>query len=394
MTPRLLPRVAGVPYPLVDRVLDLEPGRRGHARKLVSANEPYFAGHFPGIPVMPGVLLCAALAELAALVVEDDGPDAPPPVLEGMPRARFRHPVFPGDALELTVEVESGPPWRCRGTGTVRGRVVVEAELLLGVSDEPFVHPTALVAREAELGPRVRIGPYAVIGPQVRIGTRTWVGAHAVIQGRTTLGADNRVFPFASLGQPPQDLKYRGEASRLEIGAGNAIREYVTMNPGTEAGGMVTRVGNGSLFMANAHVGHDCEVGDTVVLANSAALAGHVVVEAHAIIGGLGGVHQFTRVGESAMCGAGAMVSQDVPPFCTASGDRARLYGLNLIGLKRRGFPEITVRALKRAYRALFLSGKPLEAAVARAREAAGDTPEVTQLIAFVEGSARGVCRP
>jgi UDP-N-acetylglucosamine acyltransferase len=311
-----------------------------------------------------------------------------------MPRARFRHPVFPGDALELAVEVEPGPPWRCRGTGTVRGRVVVEAELLLGVSDEPFVHPTALVAREAELGPRVRIGPYAVIGPQVRIGTRTWVGAHAVIQGRTTLGADNRVFPFASLGQPPQDLKYRGEASRLEIGAGNAIREYVTMNPGTEAGGMVTRVGNGSLFMANAHVGHDCEVGDTVVLANSAALAGHVVVEAHAIIGGLGGVHQFTRVGESAMCGAGAMVSQDVPPFCTASGDRARLYGLNLIGLKRRGFPEITVRALKRAYRALFLSGKPLEAAVARAREAAGDTPEVAQLIAFVEGSARGVCRP
>ncbi|HWP65338.1 MAG TPA: acyl-ACP--UDP-N-acetylglucosamine O-acyltransferase [Candidatus Limnocylindria bacterium] len=384
---------SGVGYPLVDRVLDLEPGRRGRARKVVSANEPYFAGHFPGIPVMPGVLLCAALTELAALVVDEDG-DGPPPALREMPHARFRHPVFPGDALELSVECEPGPPWRCRGTGTVDGRVVVEAELVLDASDEPYIHPTAIVARGAELARGVRIGPYAVIGPQVRLGERTWVGAHAVVRGRTTLGPDNRVFPFASLGGPPQDLKYRGEPSRLEIGANNAIREYVTMNPGTEAGGMLTRVGNGSLFMANAHVGHDCVVGDAVVLANSAALAGHVVVEAHAIIGGLAGVHQFTRVGESAMCGAGAMVSQDVPPFCTASGDRARLYGLNLIGLKRRGFPDATVRALKRAYRTLFLAGQPLEQALARARAEAGEVPEVVQLVAFVEGSARGVCRP
>src|SRR5262245_52300490 len=207
--PRQALRAAGVPYPLVDRVLDIEPGRRGLARKVVSANEPYFAGHFPGIPVMPGVLLCAALAELAALVVASDGPDEPPPVLYELPRARFRHPVFPGDALDMRVEVEAGPPWRCRGEATVAGRVVVEAELLLGVSDEPYVYPTAVVARQAELGPRVRIGPYAVIGPHVHIGAGTWIGAHAVIQGHTTLGADNRVFPFASLGQPPQDLKYR-----------------------------------------------------------------------------------------------------------------------------------------------------------------------------------------
>jgi UDP-N-acetylglucosamine acyltransferase len=240
----------------------------------------------------------------------------------------------------------------------------------------------------------VRIGPYAVIGPHVRIGPRTQVGAHAVIQGRTTLGADNRVFPFASLGGPPQDLKYRGEPSTLEIGNGNTIREYVTMNPGTLDGGMVTRIGRGSLFMANAHVGHDCEVADTVVLANSAALAGHVVVESHAIIGGLAGVHQFTRVGESAICGAGAMVSQDVPPFCMASGDRARLFGLNLVGLKRRGLADDVVRALKRAYRLLFLEGGSREAAIARTRAALGHVPEVARLAAFVEASARGVCRP
>jgi UDP-N-acetylglucosamine acyltransferase len=394
MMPRHTTGASGFPYALLDRVVEIEPGRRGHARKVVSANEPYFAGHFPGVPVMPGVLLCEALAQLAALVVAEDDAAAPPPRVREMGRARFRHPVFPGDTLELRVEADAGPPWPCRGTGTVAGRVVVEAEFLLAVTDEAWVHPTAVVARPAELGRGVRIGPYAVIGPRVRLGAGTWVGAHAVVEGRTSVGADNRIFPFASVGGPPQDLKYRGEPSCLEIGCGNAIREYVTMNPGTEAGGMVTRVGNGSLFMASAHVGHDCDVGDAVVLANSAALAGHVVVEAHAIIGGLAGVHQFTRIGESAMCGAGAMVSQDVPPFCTASGDRARLFGLNLIGLRRRGFSDDTVRALKRAYRALFLGDEPREQALARARAAGGHVPEVAQLVAFVEGSERGVCRP
>jgi len=385
---------SGFPYALVDRVVEIEPGRRGHARKVVSANEPYFAGHFPGFPVMPGVLLCEALAQLAALVVGEDDATAPPPRVREMGRARFRHPVFPGDALELRVEADPGPPWPCRGSVAVAGRVAVEAEFVLAVTDEAYVHPTALVARTAQLERGVRIGPYAVIGPWVRLGARTWVGAHAVVQGHTTVGTDNRIFPFASLGGPPQDLKYRGEPSRLEIGCGNAIREYVTMHPGTEGGGMVTRVGSGSLFMASAHVGHDSDVGDTVVLANSAALAGHVAVEAHAIIGGLAGVHQFTRIGESAMCGGGAMVSQDVPPFCTVSGDRARLFGLNLVGLKRRGFSDDTVRALKRAYRALFLAGERREEAVEHARAAGAHVPEVAQLVAFVEASRRGVCRP
>jgi UDP-N-acetylglucosamine acyltransferase len=395
MMPRHTTGASGFPYALVDRVLEIVPGRSGRARKVVSANEPYFAGHFPGLPVMPGVLLCEALAQLAALVVAGDDPAEAPARLRELVRARFRHPVFPGDALELQVEAgPDGPPWRCQGTVAVAGRTVAEAEFVVAATDDAYVHPTAIVAPTADLAPGVRIGPYAVIGPQVRLGARTWVGAHAVVQGRTSIGADNRIFPFASLGGPPQDLKYRGEPSRLEIGDANAIREYVTMNPGTAVGGMLTRVGNGSLFMANAHVGHDCHVGDTVVLANSAALAGHVVVEAHAIIGGLAGVHQFTRVGESAMCGAGAMVSQDVPPFCIASGDRAKLFGLNVIGLKRRGFSDETVRALKRAYRTLFQGRGPLEAALARTRETAGQVPEVAQLAAFVAASERGVCRP
>jgi UDP-N-acetylglucosamine acyltransferase len=385
----------GFPYALVDAVTWLETGRAGSARKVVSWNEPYFAGHFPGVPVMPGVLLCEALAQLAAMVVAGDDTGEPLAEVQEIVRARFRHPVLPGDALALSVETTpSGDAWHCRGTVSAGGRAVAEAEFVLAPPPGPFVHPTAVVARTAELGPGVRVGPYAVIGPQVRIGARTAIGPHAVLAGRTTLGADNRVFAFASLGGPPQDLKYRGEPSTLEIADGNAIREYVTMNPGTADGGMVTRVGSGSLFMANAHVGHDCRVGDTVVVANSAALAGHVVVESHAIIGGLAGVHQFTRVGESAICGAGAMVSQDVPPFCMASGDRARLFGLNLVGLKRRGMPDDVVRSLKRAYRLLFVDGGAREAALARTRERLGHVAEVRQLIAFVEASERGVCRP
>src|SRR5688572_3117769 len=395
LSPRQAAGASGFPYALVDRVLELEPGRRAWGRKLVSGNEPYFAGHFPGLPVMPGVLLCQALAQLAALAVDDGDADEPPAELAEVTRARFRHPVFPGDTLELAIEVEAGgPPWRCGGTASAGGRLVAETAFVLDVRRGIWVHPTAVVAPGAELGAGVRIGPYAVVGPHVRIGDDTRIGPHAVVQGRTSVGVGTRIFAFASLGGPPQDLKYRGEPSRLEIGDGNAIREYVTMNPGTEAGGMVTTVGAGSLFMANAQMGHDCRVGDHVVVANSAALAGHVTVESHAIVGGLAGVHQFTRVGESAMCGAGAMVSQDVPPFCIASGDRARLFGLNLIGLRRRGMPDATVRALKRAYRLLFLEHEPMERALARARDAGETVPEVGRLLAFVAASERGVCRP
>jgi len=383
MLPRHTTGASGFPYALVDAVLALEPGRRGRARKVVSGNEPYFAGHFPAIPVMPGVLLCEALAQLGALVVASDDPAEPPAEIRQVLRARFRHPVLPGDAIELGVETDSdGPPWVCRGTVQADGRTLAEAEFVLDRTADAYVHPTAVVAPTAELARGVRVGADTRIGP------------HAVLQGRTTLGARNRIFPSASLGSPPQDLKYRGEPSALEIGDDNAIREYVTMNPGTESGGMLTRVGNGSLFMANSHVGHDCQVGDHVVIANSAALAGHVVVESHAIVGGLSGIHQFTRVGESSMCGAGAMVSQDVPPFCMASGDRARLYGLNLIGLKRRGISDESVRALKRAYRALFVEPGTLQDALRRTRETLGGVMEVARLVAFVEASERGVCRP
>lgn len=257
----------------------------------------------------------------------------------------------------------------------------------------PRIHPTALVDPAAELADGVEIGPYAVIGPRVRIGQGTTVGAHAVIDGRTTIGAQNRIFPFASIGQVPQDLKFGGEDSTLIVGDRNRIREFTTLHLGTADGGLVTRVGDDNLLMNYTHVAHDCQIGNRVILANGVQLGGHAVVESFAVLGGLTGVHQFVRVGESAMTGAGSMVSQDVPPFCNATGDRATLHGLNTIGLKRRGFSAETMRALKHAYHVVFQSGLKLRDAVARVRAELPGVDEVERFIAFVEGSERGVCR-
>ena len=385
------------PLPLVDRLLALAAGERVTAAKVVSAGEPYLAGHFPGRPVMPGVLICEALAQAGAvLLARSAGAPAPRLRLVGLERARFRQPVVPGDVLALDVRVlgRDGGTWRLRGVARIGERVVAEADFSAAEdagAAATEIHPTAVVAPGAELAAGVRIGPYAVIGPRVRIGPGTTVGAHAVVEGRTTLGADNRVFQLASVGAPPQDLKYRGEDSRLEIGDRNIVREFATLNPGTAGGGMVTSVGDDNLFMNYAHVGHDSRIGSRCVLANSAALAGHVTLDDWVIVGGLAAIHQFVRVGESALLGGGAMVVRDVPPFCTASGDRARLRGLNLVGMRRRGFTAEQVRAVKQAYRLLFGGAGTLAERRARCAEALGNDPAVARMLAFLEGSTRGI---
>jgi len=256
------------------------------------------------------------------------------------------------------------------------------------------IHPSAQVAPGAELDTGVVIGPYTVIGPQVRIGKDTWVGPHTVIEGHTTLGQENHVFQFASVGAIPQDKKYRGEESLLAIGDRNTIREFATLNPGTSGGGMVTRIGNDNLFMVYSHVAHDCLIGNHAILANSAALGGHVTLEDHATIAALAAIHQFARIGESAYIGAGSMVSLDVPPYCLANGDRAHLYGLNLVGLKRRGFQPEQLAAIKKAYRTLFTEGLPLKDALTRVRSEHPTSTEVARLVDFVACSSRGVCRP
>jgi UDP-N-acetylglucosamine acyltransferase len=255
------------------------------------------------------------------------------------------------------------------------------------------VHPTAIVDARAEIDGDVQIGPYCVIGAGVRIGKGCRVHSHAVISGRTTLGEGNVVFPFASIGDTPQDLKYKGEPSELLIGNRNTIREYVSLNPGTTGGGMVTRVGDQNLLMMQCHIAHDCLLGDRNVVANGATLGGHVVIEDFVIVGGLVGIHQFVRIGTGAIVGAGSMVSKDVPPYCNATGDRAKLHGLNLEGLKRRGFDKTVIALLRKAYRIVFQSALRTEDALKKIREELPALPEIEKFASFIAQSGRGVCR-
>ena len=255
------------------------------------------------------------------------------------------------------------------------------------------IHPTAVVDRHAELDSTVSIGPYSVIGPQVKIGPRTVIGPHAVIEGDTTIGADNHIFQFAALGAVPQDLKYAGEPTKLVLGDRNQVREFATLHVGTAGGGGVTRIGSDDLFMACSHVAHDCHVGDGVILANSAALAGHVEVANHVVLGGLSAVHQFTRIGQHAFVSGGAMVAMDIPPYCTAQGDRAQLVGVNTIGLTRHGFSAEAVSRIRAAYKLLFRSHLGLREALAKVRAEFPGHPEIDALVGFIEGSERGIAR-
>ena len=255
------------------------------------------------------------------------------------------------------------------------------------------IHQTALINRQAEIDSDVEIGPYSVIGAGVRIGKETRVASHVVIEGRTSLGQGNMIYQFATIGSRPQDLKYRGEASELIIGNHNTIREYVSLNPGTAGGGMVTRIGDHNLLMMHCHIAHDCLLGSHNIIANGATLGGHVVVEDYVIVGGLVGIHQFARIGSGAILGAGSMVSKDVPPFCNATGDRARLRGLNLEGLKRRGFTTNAIDALKKAYRIIFQSKLKTKDALEKVRREVSPTAEIDILLAFIAQSQRGICR-
>jgi UDP-N-acetylglucosamine acyltransferase len=255
-----------------------------------------------------------------------------------------------------------------------------------------MIHNTAIVHEKACVGEGVEIGPYAIIGEHVVIGAGTKVGPHAVIEGWTEIGRDNRIFQFASVGADPQDLKYRGEETQLRIGDRNVVREFVTLHRGTVDGGGETVIGNDNLFMAYSHVAHDCVLGDRVIMANGATLAGHVRIDDYAILGGLCAVHQFTRVGCHVMVSGGSMVAQDIPPYTIAQGDRAKTVGINQIGLKRRDFSDEIVSDIKQAYKLVFRSGLRLEDALDRI-EAELDSPEIRVFTDFIRGSERGIAR-
>ena len=259
----------------------------------------------------------------------------------------------------------------------------------------PSIHPTAIVDSAARLADTVKVGPFCVVGPEVELGDNVTLLSHVVVTGRTRIGANTRVFPFASIGHEPQDLKYRGEPSELIIGTDNTIREHVTMNPGTEGGGMVTRVGDHCLFMVGAHVAHDCTVGDHVIMANNATLAGHIVVGDYAFLGGLSAVHQFVRIGPHAMVGGMSGVEQDVIPYGMVLGDRARLAGLNIRGLQRRGFTRDDIHSLRAAYALLFSENGTLEQRVGGVEAQYPENRPVRDIVEFIKAdSSRAICQP
>ena len=258
-----------------------------------------------------------------------------------------------------------------------------------------FLHATAIVDPAAQLGADVFVGPYCTIGPSVKLGDRVRLVSHVVVDGRTTVGADTTVYPFATLGLRPQDLKFKNELSALEIGSGNQIREQVTMHTGTEGGGMLTRVGDNGLFMVGAHVAHDCKIGNNVVFANNATLAGHVTVGDYVIIGGLSAVHQFVRIGPFAIIGGMSGVEKDVIPFGLVKGERAHLAGLNMVGLERRGYHREDVRALRSAYRMLFAPEGTLAERIEETAAHYKDQAQVAQIVEFIRAASdRPICQP
>jgi UDP-N-acetylglucosamine acyltransferase len=255
------------------------------------------------------------------------------------------------------------------------------------------VHPTAVVSPRAEVGEGSYVGPYCTVGDEVRLGARVRLESHVVVDGRTEIGDDTHVFPFASIGLEPQDLKYRGEPAETRIGRRNSVREFVTVHRGTEGGGMLTSVGDDCLLMAQAHVAHDCIVGHRVIMANAATLAGHVNVGDGASIGAYSGVHQFCRVGREAYVGGYSVVVKDALPFALTVGNHARCYGLNVVGMKRRGYPPETIDALHHAFRLLLSSKLNTTQALEAVRAAIADSPEVEELVRFIQTSKRGVVK-
>ena len=256
-----------------------------------------------------------------------------------------------------------------------------------------FIHETAIVSPETKLGEGCHIGPFCTLGPEVTLGDRVRLESHIVVGGRTTVGEETHVFPFASIGLAPQDLKYAGEPTATEIGKRNQIREFVTIHRGTQGGGGLTKIGDGNLLMAQAHVAHDCQIGSDVIMANAATLAGHVEIADRANVGAYSGVHQFCRVGVEAFVGGYSVVVKDAPPYAIIQGNHAKCYGLNKVGMKRRGYTKETIEMLSHAYH-LFLTAKlNTTQAVERIKQEIKDCPEVDELVRFIETSKRGVVK-
>jgi UDP-N-acetylglucosamine acyltransferase len=394
--PALLDRVHyRYPSLLIDAVGEHEPGARLTAFKNLTINEDFFPGHFPGSPVMPAVLTIEALTQVAAVLILEQEDVSPTSFvsLRGVNHAKFRRQVLPGDRLTLEVSLRRRRATlaKAEAVAYVGGQRVAEAELLLAI--EPgaaYVDPTAQVHPAARIGRGTIIGANCTIGSEVTIGARCRIDPSVVIDGWTDIGDETHIFPMASIGLAPQDLKYRGEHTRLVVGRRNIIREFATINRGTAGGGGQTTIGDQNLLMAYVHVAHDCNVGSHTIFGPHATLGGHVTVEDYSNISAGSAVHQFCRVGKYGFIGGYSVVTKDALPFGRTIGSRpARFFGVNSVGLVRRGFSTDTINQLKRAYRYL-VQANTTHALAQIESDPTLSSAEVRYLVDFIRTSQRG----
>ncbi len=383
---------------LVDAITEYDAGRRLVAVKNVTVNEEFFQGHFPGAPLMPAVLMLESLTQMATILLlqREDGLANARVYLRGVNDAKFRKQVVPGDRLrlEITLGKRRASLALAQATAFLGDQVVAECELLLGViPDQTEIDPTASVHASAQIGAGTTIGARALVGPRVRIGANCSIGASAIVDGWTEIGDGTQVFPFSSIGLIPQDLKFRGEETRLVIGKRNIFREFVTIHRGTRGGGGVTKIGDRNVFMAYVHVAHDCQVGNDTIFGNMATLGGHVSVEDFANVSAGSGVHQFCRVGRHAFIGGYSVITKDALPYARTVGSRpARIFGTNSIGLMRRGFSADVIGKLKRTFRYLLQSKLNTTGALQQIqRDRSLSCKEVDYLVEFIRTSQRGV---
>lgn len=392
------------PFLLVDRILELEPGIRAKAIKNVTRNEEFFNGHFPGEPVMPGVLMIEAMAQIGgivALTASDDnkGKLAFFASIDGV---RFRQPVVPGDQLIFeveTIKLKSSIA-KMQGKGFVDGRVVVEGELMFSLIDNKLkssssnnIHATAQVHPTAEIGTNVNIGPYTIIGEKVIIGNNVNIDSHIMIRD-AIIGSGCNIRHGAVIGEAPQDISFKDEDTRVVIGDNTEIREYVTIHRATGSG-QSTTIGSDCLICSNAHIAHNCHIGDKVVIVSHTQVAGHVEIGDRAVIAGMVGITQFVKIGSLAMVGGYSKIVQDVPPYMLIDGNPAFVHGINIVGLQRNNIPTQAITEIKSLYKIIYRSTLNLRDALEEFKNKHGEniSIETKAIIDFISNSKKGISK-